>query len=162
MARIRLSILLAGCFLLASTAWADDLGYVDCASHPESAQVFSKARQTPDSLGTVTCGERFTILVYGFVFSRVQTKDGQVGYIYSNLISVDHGGTAVAKSAAVPAPATSQATPTNASAVPAAMQPSATAKVERRTSDLRVTWCRRRTEASRSPRAPSSGEPGAP
>ncbi len=130
MARIRLSILLAGCFLLASTAWADDLGYVDCASHPESAQVFSKARQTPDSLGTVTCGERFTILVYGFVFSRVQTKDGQVGYIYSNLISVDHGGTAVAKSAAVPAPATSQATPTNASAVPAAMQPSATAKVD--------------------------------
>jgi hypothetical protein len=117
--RIRLSILLAGCFLLVSTAWADDLGYVDCASHPESAQVFSKARQTPDSLGTVTCGERFTILVYGFVFSRVQTKDGQVGYIYSNLISVDHGGTAFAKGATAPAPATSQATPTNASAVPA-------------------------------------------
>src|SRR5205823_12857078 len=130
MSRIRLFILLSGCFLMASTALADDLGYVDCASHPESTQVFSKARQTPDSLGTVACGERFTILVYGFVFSRVQTKDGQVGYIYSNLISVDHGGTAVAKSAAVPAPATSQATPTTASAVPAAMQPSATAKVD--------------------------------
>src|SRR5205823_3029058 len=128
MARIRLSILLAGCFLLASTAWADDLGYVDCASHPESAQVFSKARQTPDSLGTVTCGERFTILVYGFVFSRVQTKDGQVGYIYSNLISVDHGGTAVAKSAAVPAPAASasvQAAPAASQPAPAAPSPAA-------------------------------------
>ncbi|HVH73187.1 MAG TPA: hypothetical protein VNB49_19040, partial [Candidatus Dormibacteraeota bacterium] len=69
MARIRFFILLAVSFLVASTALADDLGYVDCASHPDRAQVFSKARQTPDSLGTVACGERFTILVYGFVFS---------------------------------------------------------------------------------------------
>src|SRR5262252_3942440 len=94
MSRIRLFILLAVSFLAASAALADDLAYIDCASHPESAQIFSKARQTPDSLGTVACGERFTVLVYGFVFSRVQTKDGKVGYIYSNLITVDHGAPA--------------------------------------------------------------------
>src|SRR5207253_8433055 len=75
MSRIRLFTLLTACFLAASPAWADDLGYLECANHPEGAQLFSKARQTPDALGTVVCGERFSILVYGFVFSRVETKD---------------------------------------------------------------------------------------
>ena len=37
----------------------------------------------------MACGERFTILVYGFVFSRVQTGDGKIGYVYSNMIAVD-------------------------------------------------------------------------
>src|SRR6058998_260136 len=87
MSRIRLFTLLTACFLAASPAWADDLGYLECANHPEGAQLFSKARQTPDALGTVVCGERFSILVYGFVFSRVETKDGKIGYIYSNLIT---------------------------------------------------------------------------
>src|SRR5437588_3097279 len=120
MSRIRLFILLSGCFLMASTALADDLGYVVCASHPESTQVFSKARQTPDSLGTVACGERFTILVYGFVFSRVQTRDGKVGYIYSNLITPDRGGAAPSQ-AAPRMPATPTTASPAATSAPAAV-----------------------------------------
>jgi len=98
-------ILLAGSFLLASSAWADDLGFVDCAAHPESTQVFAKPRQTPDSVATVACGERFTILLNGFIFSRVQTKDGKIGYLYSSVITVDHGQAGPAQSAAGRSPA---------------------------------------------------------
>jgi hypothetical protein len=46
-------------------------------------------------VASIPCGERFTILVYGFYFSRIQTKDGQVGYIYSSLISQDRGATSL-------------------------------------------------------------------
>ena len=70
MHRSRLLILLAACFLMTSVAWADDLGYVECTSHPDTTPVFSKARQTPDSVGAIPCGERFTVLVYGFVLDR--------------------------------------------------------------------------------------------
>jgi len=90
---------------LASSAWADDLGFVDCAAHPESTQVFAKPRQTPDSVATVACGERFTILLNGFIFSRVQTKDGKIGYLYSSVITVDHGQAGPAQSAAGRSPA---------------------------------------------------------
>ncbi|PYT62295.1 MAG: hypothetical protein DMG35_07925, partial [Acidobacteria bacterium] len=117
MLRKRLLVLLGGCFLMGSAAWADDVGYVDCSSHPEATQVFAKARQTPDIVASVSCGERFTILVYGFIFSRVQTRDGKVGYVYSNLISVDHSG------ASVPQPV--------AARVPAAPSPSVTMAAER-------------------------------
>ncbi len=89
----RLLVLLGGCFLMGSAAWADDLGYVDCASHPDATPVYAKARQTPEVVASVSCGERFTVLVYGFIFSRVQTRDGKIGYVYSNLILVDHSGT---------------------------------------------------------------------
>jgi hypothetical protein len=34
-------------------------------------------------------------LVYGFYFSRIQTRDGQVGYIYSSLIAQDRGATSL-------------------------------------------------------------------
>ena len=95
MLRNRFLILLGVCFLAASAAWADDVGYVDCSSHSEGTQVFGKPRKTPDVVANLTCGERFTILVYGFYFSRIQTKDGQVGFIYSNLIAVDRGATSV-------------------------------------------------------------------
>lgn len=91
MFRSRMLIALGVCFLAASGAWADELGYVDCSSHSEGTQVFAKPRKTPDIVAPLACGERFTVLVYGFYFSRVQTKDGQVGYIYSNLITVDNG-----------------------------------------------------------------------
>jgi hypothetical protein len=90
----RFLILLGGCFLVASAAWADEVGYVDCTNHPEEVQVFAKARKTPDLVASLPCAERFTVLVYGFVFSRIQTKDGNVGYIYSNLIAVDRAATA--------------------------------------------------------------------
>src|SRR6202171_4458364 len=94
MFRNRFLILLGGCFLVASAAWADEVGYVDCTNHPEEVQVFAKARKTPDLVASLPCAERFTVLVYGFVFSRIQTKDGSVGYIYSNLIAVDRAATA--------------------------------------------------------------------
>jgi hypothetical protein len=117
MLRKRLLVLLGVCFLMGSAAWADDLGYVDCASHPDAAQVYAKARQTPDVVASVSCGERFTILVYGFIFSRVQTRDGKIGYVYSNLISVDHSG------ASVPQPVAARGT--------AAASPSVTMAAER-------------------------------
>jgi hypothetical protein len=95
MLRNRMLIVLAGCFLATSAAWADGVAYVDCASHPETTQVFGKPRRTPETVAGIPCGERFTILQYGFIFSRVQTKDGQVGYVYSNLISADRSGAVV-------------------------------------------------------------------
>lgn len=94
MLRYRFLILLGVCFLAASAALADEVGYVDCSNHADATQVFGKPRRSPDVVASLPCGERFTILVYGFYFSRIQTKDGQVGYIYSSLIAVDRGATA--------------------------------------------------------------------
>jgi hypothetical protein len=95
MFRMRFLAFLGVCFLAASGAWADEVGYVDCSNHSDATQVFGKPRKTPDVVASLACGERFTILVYGFYFSRIQTKDGQIGYIYSSLIAVDRGATAV-------------------------------------------------------------------
>ena len=108
----RLLILLTGCFLLVSAAWADDLAFVDCTSHPDPTQVYSKARQTQDSVGSIPCGERFTVLLYGFIFSRVQTRDGKVGYVLSSLITADHstaGAPQAAKAQPAPSPASAAA-----------------------------------------------------
>src|SRR5260370_41915391 len=92
-------ILLAGSLVGASAASADDIGYIDCSNHSDATQVFAKARRSPEVVASLPFGERFTILVYGFVFSRVQTKDGNVGYVFSNLISVDRGTASVQKTA---------------------------------------------------------------
>ena len=131
MLRNRFLILLGGCLLASSAAWADEVGYVDCTNHPEEIQVFAKARRTPDLVASLPCGERFTVLVYGFVFSRVQTRDGKVGYIYSNLIAVDRAATAAQQagstqlaSAKVKIPSVSAVTPPNRPA-PAQSQPAA-------------------------------------
>ncbi len=131
MLRNRFLILLGGCLLASSAAWADEVGYVDCTNHPEEIQVFAKARRTPDLVASLPCGERFTVLVYGFVFSRVQTRDGKVGYIYSNLIAVDRAATAAQQagstqlaSAKVNIPSVSAVTPPNRPA-PAQSQPAA-------------------------------------
>ena len=97
MLRNRLLLLLGGCLLAASAAWADDVGYVDCSNTSEATQVFGKPRKTPDVVASIPCGERFTILIYGFVFSRIQTGDGKTGYIYSNLIAVDRSATTAQK-----------------------------------------------------------------
>ena len=99
MLRMRFLILLSVCFLGATATWADEIGYVDCASHSEGAPVFGKPRKSNDVVATVACGERFTILVYGFYFSRIQTKDGQVGFVYSNLIAQDRGATSLPQTA---------------------------------------------------------------
>jgi hypothetical protein len=117
MLRKRMLIVLGGCFLASSAAWADGVAYVDCASHPETTLVFGKPRRTPETVAAINCGERFTILQYGFIFSRVQTKDGQVGYVYSNLISADRSGAA-----------TPQSAPTRVNAAPSAV-PSVTTTV---------------------------------
>ncbi|HEV1995962.1 MAG TPA: hypothetical protein VGR03_16640, partial [Candidatus Acidoferrum sp.] len=93
MLRNRFLILLGGCFLAASAVWADDVGFVDCSNHSEDTQVFGKPRKTPEVVASIPCGERFTIIVYGFVFSRIQTGDGKIGYVYSNLIAVDRAAT---------------------------------------------------------------------
>src|SRR5882672_365990 len=108
MLRKRILIGLGGCFLASGAVWADGVAYVDCGSHPETTLVFGKPRRTPETVAAIACGERFTILQYGFIFSRVQTKDGQVGYVYSNLISADRSGAAVPQSATrvIAAPAT--------------------------------------------------------
>jgi len=101
MFRNRLLIFLGGCFLAASAACAGEVGYVDCSNHSEDTQVFGKPRKTPDVLASIPCGERFTVMVYGFVFSQVMTKDGKIGYVYSNLIAVDRAATAVQQSGTV-------------------------------------------------------------
>src|SRR5260370_7869400 len=97
MSRNRFLIVLGGFLLAASAAWADDVGYVECSSHPDGTQVFGKPRKSPEVVASLPCGERFTILVYGFVFSRVQTGDGKIGYVYSNLIAIDRASPPVQK-----------------------------------------------------------------
>ena len=131
MLRNRFLILLGGCLLASSAAWGDEVGYVDCTNHPEEIQVFAKARRTPDLVASLPCGERFTVLVYGFVFSRIETRDGKIGYIYSNLIAVDRVATAAQQagstqlaSAKVKIPSVSAVTPPNRPA-PAQSQPTA-------------------------------------
>jgi hypothetical protein len=104
MLRNRLIIVLGACFLAASGAWADEIGFVDCSKGGDATQVFGKPRRSPDVVGSLPCGERFTILVYGFYFSRIQTKDGQIGYIYSSLISQDRGATSLQPAASTPQP----------------------------------------------------------
>src|SRR5437773_2186806 len=99
MFRNRFLILLGGCALVASAAMADDIGFIDCSKNAEGAEVFAKPRRSPEVLASVPCGERFTILVYGFVFSRIQTGDGKVGFVYSNLIAVDRSGASVQQTA---------------------------------------------------------------
>jgi hypothetical protein len=101
MFRKRFLISLAVLFLGASAAWADDVGYVDCSNHSEDTQVFGKPRKTNEVVASVPCGERFTVLVYGFFFSRIQTKDGQIGFIYSSLIAVDRAATTARQSGSV-------------------------------------------------------------
>jgi hypothetical protein len=139
---------------------ADEVGYVDCSAHSDATQVFGKPRRTPDTVASLPCGERFTILVYGFYFSRIQTKDGQIGYIYSSLIAVDRGATAVAQTpslqsasektkipstratdAHVDAPATAPAQPRTVSSqpvlpAPVTTQPSTAAAVPAPASDV--------------------------
>jgi hypothetical protein len=95
MLRNRLLMVMGVCLLAASGAWADDVGFVDCSKNADATQVFGKPRKTPDVVASLSCGERFTILVYGFYFSRIQTKDGQVGYIFSSLIVQDRGATSL-------------------------------------------------------------------
>jgi hypothetical protein len=130
MLRNRMLVLVGGCLLTASAAWADGVAYVDCASHPEDTQVFGKPRRTPDVVASLACGERFTILQNGFIFSRIQTKDGKVGYVYSNLISADHSGASVPQPTSA-GPAGTSSVPANVpAATPTVAQPNPTAPAQ--------------------------------
>lgn len=80
------------CLLAGSAACADQLGFVDCASHTDATPVFAKARKSQDVVANLSCGERFKVIVYGFVFSEIQTSDGKIGFVYSNVITVDAAG----------------------------------------------------------------------
>ena len=172
MVRNRLLILLGGCFLAASAAWADDVGYVDCSNHSDDIQVFGKARKSTDVVASLPCGERFTILVYGFVFSRIQTKDGKVGYVFSNLIAVDRSANPVLQPAStrtpVYRPSTQETTasvaqpnppapaqPQPAPAQPASAQPAPT-QPDVRTSSAPETAA---TVAQPNPPAPAQPQP---
>jgi len=127
MVRKRLLILLGGCFLTASAALANPVAYIDCSSHPEDTQVFAKPRRTPESVAALPCGERFTVLLNGFIFSRIQTKDGQVGYIYSSLISADRSGASVPQPASTRLPAATSNVPAATTTV---VQPKPTAPAQ--------------------------------
>ena len=130
MFRNRFAILLGACFLAASAAWADDVGYVDCSNHSEGIQVFAKPRKTPDVLATVPCGERFTVLVYGFVFSQIQTGDGKVGFVYSNVIAIDHNTTALQRTGSYQVASAKTKVPSTPAAVDVTPKPAAPAQTQ--------------------------------
>src|SRR5438876_8347887 len=176
MFRNRFLILLGGCFLAASAALADDIGFIDCSKNADGAQVFAKPRRSPDVVASLPCGERFTILVYGFVFSRIQTSDGKVGFVYSSVIAVDRSGatvqqtssprmvTASDKVAVKSAPVAQQAQPVQAQpqptptqAAPAATTAEASASVAQPT----LPTARPQPVAAQPAPAPAS-EPGSP
>src|SRR5713226_316974 len=117
--RLLILVMLGASFLTASAAWADDVGYVNCSSHPEATQVFAKPRKTPDMVASLPCGERFTVLVYGFIFSRIETREGKVGYVYSSLISVDPSAASLQQVGTARVPVARS----NASTTAAAQQP---------------------------------------
>jgi len=85
-------------------------------------------------VAALPCGERFTILVYGFVFSRIQTGDGKIGYVYSNVIAVDRSGASVQQTSSPRMVSASEKTAIKTSPAPAA-QPKPQAP---RTSSVRV------------------------
>ena len=107
MVRKGLLLLLGGCFLGATVTWADDVGFVDCTSHPEATPILGKAAKTQEVVGSVPCGERFTIVQSGYFFTRIQTADGKIGFVYTNQISRDYAGSVAPQPA--PAPARAQA-----------------------------------------------------
>jgi len=126
--------LVATCLLAASAARADDLGYMDCQSHPDDSVILAKAEKAADVIAPLHCGQQFTILLSGDYFSQIQTQDGKVGYVYSYLISRNHPSLPVAQSGEQttpvpqPAPAVDQApavaTPTPAPAPTPTQAPS--------------------------------------
>lgn len=109
----RLLVLLGGCLLAASAAMADDLGSVDCTSHPDLTPVYAKARKSQDIVANVPCGEKFKVILFGFIFSEIQTSDGKVGFVFSNLVTLDHsGGTLQTRAASDVTPRVSTASET--------------------------------------------------
>ena len=90
-----LSLLVLVLVSLPVLAWADDIGFIDCQRSSEPTPVLGKAAKTSEIVASLSCGERFTILLNGTFFSRIQTKDGQVGYVNTYLISRDYSVTSL-------------------------------------------------------------------
>src|SRR5437667_291206 len=158
MLRNRLLILLGGCLLATSAAWADDVGYIDCQNHPEDTKVLGKAGKTSDVVTAMPCGERFTILLSGFFFTRIQTKDGREGFVYSNLISHDRSATSVQQPARAPASTPKSNVPATTASTqppPAAVQP-APAPARAATSSVAATTA---TVVQPEPSPPPQPEP---
>jgi hypothetical protein len=134
MVRSRLPLFaLSACLLGTSASRADDMGYIDCTNHPEDTPVAAKAAKTQETVGSLPCGERFTILQSGFFFTRIQTPDGKVGYVYTNLISHDYSATAAPAPQAAMAPAKMAARSGNPiSAIAAAFKPKPSAPAQMR------------------------------
>jgi hypothetical protein len=173
MFRNRFLILLGVGFLAASAAWADDIGYVDCSSHSDGIQIFAKPRKTPDVLATVPCGERFTVLVYGFVFSQVQTRDGRVGFVYSNMIAIDRNLTSIQQAGSLqvasartkvpstPSPVAATPNPPAAQVQPVAAQPAPAQTIDP-APNVPQPVAAAATVAQASPSEPGSSHAGAP
>src|SRR5712692_5556322 len=97
---------------------AGDVGYINCQNHPGNTPVLVRAGRPLEVVTFLPCGDRFTILLYGFFYTQIDTKDHKVGYVYSNLISRDHSATSAREptSAQVPTPTPNVAV-TNATVV---------------------------------------------
>src|SRR5437016_103678 len=52
---------------------SDEVGYIDCHDHPENTQVLARAAKTKEVVASLPCGERFTIWLSSYFFSRIQT-----------------------------------------------------------------------------------------
>jgi len=89
--RSRLILAVGGCLLASSVLRANDLGlgFVDCGIHSDPVEVNVKASAATPVVATVKCGERFTVLLRGNILSRIETKTGKVGFIYTYLITRD-------------------------------------------------------------------------
>ena len=69
---------LGGCFLAASEPRGlTKLASLTVPTIPMPRRCSASPERLPMWSRSLACGERFTILVYGFYFSRIQTKDGQ-------------------------------------------------------------------------------------
>lgn len=89
--RSKLILMAGGCLLVSAALRANDLGlgFVDCGIHSDPTEVNVKASAATPVVATVACGERFTVLLRGNILSRIQTKNGKVGFIYTYLITRD-------------------------------------------------------------------------
>jgi hypothetical protein len=92
---IRAVLVSALAFLSTAVVRADDIGFIDCYAHSDTVQVQATRAKTSKVLAPLPCGERFTILLGGEFYSRIQTKGGVVGYVQTYLISHDDSATAV-------------------------------------------------------------------
>lgn len=126
-------LLALGGFLLASAALrANDLGlgFVDCGMHSDPTEVNVRASAATPVIATVACGERFTVLLRGNILSRIQTKNGKVGFIYTYLITRDDSAPDPLATATPPSEPSTRRVPVQTQPEAAEVQPAAPADAE--------------------------------